>query len=89
MTAEELPIRRLRNEVSAVVRAAEAGARYVVTVDGRPVAELGPTHRRRWVDRSQVDRLLASPTDAAWGDDLSTGVVDVSSDPFDEASHDG
>jgi prevent-host-death family protein len=35
-------IRELRNDVAAVVRRAAAGERIVVTVDGRPVAQLGP-----------------------------------------------
>ena len=35
-------IRELRNDVAAVVRQAAAGERIVVTVDGVPVAQLGP-----------------------------------------------
>jgi len=35
-------VRELRNQVAAVLRRAEAGERIVVTVDGRPVAQLGP-----------------------------------------------
>lgn len=35
-------IRELRNHVAAVVRRAGEGERIVVTVDGRPVARLGP-----------------------------------------------
>ncbi len=34
--------RELRNQVSRVLRRAERGERFTVTVDGRPVAELGP-----------------------------------------------
>ena len=37
-----IAIRELRNDVAAVVRRAGAGERIVVTVDGRPVAQLGP-----------------------------------------------
>lgn len=39
---EHVGIRDLRREVAAVVRRAGAGERIVVTVDGRPVAQLGP-----------------------------------------------
>jgi prevent-host-death family protein len=39
---ERLGIRQLRNDVAAVVRRAGGGKRIVVTVDGRPVAQLGP-----------------------------------------------
>ena len=35
-------IRELRNDVAAVVRRAGGGERVVITVDGRPVAQLGP-----------------------------------------------
>lgn len=35
-------IRELRNHVAAVVRRAAAGERVVVTVDGVPMAQLGP-----------------------------------------------
>ena len=35
-------IRELRNNVATVVRRAAAGERIVVTVDGQPVAQLGP-----------------------------------------------
>lgn len=39
---DRVGIRELRNQVAAVVRRAEAGERIIVTVDGRPVAQLGP-----------------------------------------------
>lgn len=35
-------VRELRNNVAAVVRRAGAGERLIVTVDGKPVAQLGP-----------------------------------------------
>jgi prevent-host-death family protein len=41
--------KELRNRVGEVLRRAEAGEILTVTVAGRPVAELGPAHRRRWV----------------------------------------
>jgi prevent-host-death family protein len=39
---ERVGIRELRTNVAAVVRRAGAGERIVVTVDGKPVAQLGP-----------------------------------------------
>jgi prevent-host-death family protein len=39
---DRVGVRELRNQVAAVVRRAAAGERVVVTVDGRPVAALGP-----------------------------------------------
>jgi antitoxin (DNA-binding transcriptional repressor) of toxin-antitoxin stability system len=38
----EIGVRELRASVAATVRRAGAGERHVVTVDGRPVAQLGP-----------------------------------------------
>jgi prevent-host-death family protein len=39
---ERIPIRELRNQVSRVVRRAQAGERLIITVDGVPTAEIGP-----------------------------------------------
>jgi prevent-host-death family protein len=39
---ERVGIRELRTNVAAVVRRAGAGERIVVTVDGKPLAQLGP-----------------------------------------------
>lgn len=39
---ERIPVRELRNQASRVVRRARAGERMLITVDGVPVAEIGP-----------------------------------------------
>ena len=39
---EQVGIRQLRAELAAATRRAGAGERMVITVDGRPVAQLGP-----------------------------------------------
>ena len=39
---ETIGVRELRSNVAAVLRRAGAGERIVVTVDGAPVAQLGP-----------------------------------------------
>ena len=81
---EDLPQRSLRNNVSAVLRAAEAGQRYTITVDGRPVAELGPHRPRQWLPRAQVDELLTTPTDEALLDDVGRAGLDegLGDDPW-------
>ena len=38
----EMGVRDLRAQLAAVLRRAGAGERIVVTVDGRPVAQVGP-----------------------------------------------
>lgn len=42
MRHRTIPQRELRNNVSAVLREAEAGTWFTITVRGRPVATLGP-----------------------------------------------
>jgi len=42
----DIPARDLRNNVSRILRRAEAGERLRVTVSGRPVAEIGPLPSR-------------------------------------------
>lgn len=41
--------KELRNQVGEVLRRVEAGESLIVTVSGRPVAELSPVRRHRWV----------------------------------------
>jgi prevent-host-death family protein len=56
-----IPQRELRNRVSDVLRRVERGERFLITVDGRPVAELGPHGPRRWVGRDRLRGLMAEP----------------------------
>jgi prevent-host-death family protein len=60
--ATTIPQRELRNDVSAVLRRVEAGEEFVVTVSGRPVAELRPVMRkRRFVPTDELYAALAPP----------------------------
>lgn len=61
--------RQLRNEIGEVLRQAEAGQTYTITVRGRPVASLGPPvgGRRTDVDAATVADILSTPIDT---DDL-------------------
>lgn len=65
-----IPQKELRNNVGEVLRRAEAGERFTITVAGRPVAELGPVARRRWVDSAALHDLLRSPSPASLMEDL-------------------
>lgn len=64
--------RELRNEVSAVLRRAEQGERFTITVGGRPVAELGPLAgpRRPGAPERLAGVLAETPIDAAWAAEL-------------------
>lgn len=67
----EIPQKKLRNEVGEILRRAEAGEVFTITVSGRPVAELGPISRERaWVDGSVLDEIGKLPVDPTWERDL-------------------
>ena len=67
-----IPQGRLRNEIAAVLRRAERGERFTVTVAGRAVAELGPLPGTRSL--APPERLAAilaeSPPDPGFAEDL-------------------
>lgn len=67
-----IPQGKLRNDIAAVLRRAEQGERFTVTVAGRPVAELGPLPGARAL--APGDRLAAilaeSPPDSSFIEDL-------------------
>jgi len=77
--------RELRNQSGEILRQAEAGERFAVTVDGRPVAEIGPYRKRQWVAKAEVLTLLRSqPSDPTFFEDLRElgGTVGDLHDPW-------
>ena len=48
--------RELRNDSAAVLRAVQAGDRFIVTRNGTPVAELRPLGKQRFVPRQDILR---------------------------------
>lgn len=81
----QIPQRELRNDVSSVLRRAEQGEHFVITVDGRPVAELGPlVAARRPASAASLHRVLAtSPVDRDWPDELRRGRAEDAADAAD------
>jgi len=79
---ETIPQRTLRNQSGEVLRRAEAGERFVITVSGRPVAELGPAESGGWVAAAAVREVLATPTDPEWEKDLRSHGRDELVDPW-------
>ncbi len=65
-----IPQKELRNNVGEVLRRAEAGEQFTITVSGRPVAELGPVRTRRWVSSAALADLWATPPDPTLVADL-------------------
>lgn len=77
-----IPQKELRNQVGEVLRRVEAGERVTVTVSGRPVAELSPVHKRRWVSGTALNQVWRGPAPHDLEQDLERfdpGLVD----PFD------
>lgn len=71
--------KELRNQVGEVLRRVEAGEILTVTVAGRPVAELGPAHRRRWVSGATLAGIWRGKAPRGLDADLErlpAGVVD-------------
>ncbi len=81
---KQIAQRDLRNNSSAILRAAEAGEVFVVTVGGRPVATLGPYQKRQWVSAATLKEILASPTDETVLEDLDAFDRADFEDPWDE-----
>ena len=55
---ERIALRELRNQASRVVRRARAGERLIITVDGVPVAQIGPVVATDRAD--SLDELIAT-----------------------------
>lgn len=53
----DVSVRELRNHTARVIGALESGERVVLTVHGRPVADIVPRQERS--ERRSSDRLLA------------------------------
>lgn len=71
----EVQSRELRNDTAGVLRRVQAGEEVVVTVNGKPVAQLMPLQptRRRWLPRSELARRLrVAQADPGLRDDLAS-----------------
>ncbi len=77
-----IPQRELRNNSAAVLRRAERGEEFVITVDGRPIAMLIPYRKRQWAPRQTVDEMMATPTDPTLRDDIGANGMDEIRDPW-------
>jgi len=67
----EIPQKTLRNEIGEILRRAEAGEVFTITVSGRPVAKLGPISLdRTWVDSAVLQALAKLPVDENLAEDL-------------------
>ncbi len=69
--ATVIPQRELRNNAGDVLRRAEAGEVFTVTVDGRPVAQLAPLPENAWPTAEEaMAAMRALPRNQRLIDDL-------------------
>jgi len=92
MRRKTIPQRELRNDVAAILREAEAGTEFTVTVRGRAVARVVPLDEaprpRRYVDRETLRRFFAqNPPDENWAADLAE--MRAAEPPIDDPWNDG
>jgi prevent-host-death family protein len=76
-----IPQKELRNNVGEVLRRAEAGEEFTVTVAGRPVARLGPARSRRWVTGPALAAVFETPAPQTLAADLDAFDAELT-DPF-------
>lgn len=57
--SEQISQRELRNDSGRIMRALDEGSSFVVTRNGRPVGELHPLRRDRFVDAVTVAAVFA------------------------------
>ena len=74
--------RELRNRTRALLDRVADGERITVTVNGRPVAELGPVAGRpRWMSRGRfVNEVLVYQADAGLAAELASLVDETTDD---------
>lgn len=58
--SEQISQRELRNDSGRIMRALDEGSSFVVTRNGRPVGELRPLRRDRFVDAVTVAAVFAN-----------------------------
>lgn len=85
-----IPQKEIRNNVSEILRRAEAGEEFTITVSGRPVAKLGPIpfeaepdeNAGAWVDSADLTDLLSMPAMPDYLEDIRGGFVGEVRDPW-------
>jgi prevent-host-death family protein len=58
-------VRELRQNASEILREVESGEPAIVTVAGRPVAQIVPLRAERWTTWERVRSVFDSPTDTS------------------------
>lgn len=76
-----ITLRQLRNEVSEIIRRAEAGEEMTVTVNGRPAARVVPLSRKpRSLPWEVIQAAIGGGADRALLDELAEMLPDTTDD---------
>lgn len=59
-------LKELRRNAAELVRRAQAGEEFTITVSGRPRARLVPAGRTQWRRWDEIANLLRGSTDPDW-----------------------
>ena len=89
-----IPQKELRNQVGEILRRAEAGEEFTITVSGRPVARLGPIpfeagredDADAWVNSADLTDLMGLPAMPDFLEDIRGGFVGEVRDPWESQS---
>src|SRR5438105_3493038 len=73
-----IPVRELRNDSAGILRQVEAGRRFLITVAGREIAELGPlASRSMFAPRPLVERIIReAPLDERFVNEVDAALRD-------------
>jgi antitoxin (DNA-binding transcriptional repressor) of toxin-antitoxin stability system len=82
----EVSVRQFVNDSGSVTRGLREGKRYILTINGEPLAEVKPIKRRRFVPTAEAQAVFATAPAIDWDEvraDLDTMIDDELRDPFD------
>lgn len=82
-----ISVGELRQNPTPMLRAVKAGATYVVTDHGEPVAEIAPRRPQQWVPAGAVDALLRDlGPDESWAQEIEDArMAEAGRDPWERA----
>ncbi|MBN6052593.1 hypothetical protein JYK22_11685, partial [Nonomuraea sp. RK-328] len=78
-------VRQFVNDSGSVTRGLREGKRYILTLNGEPLAEVKPIKRRRFVPTAEAQAVFATAPAVDWNEvraDLDTVINDELRDPF-------
>ncbi len=73
----------MRQDASELVRRAQSGEQFTVTVAGRPAALLGPIAPRTWRTWEEIADIFANSPDPSWPQDQACIDQDIR-DPWEQ-----